>query len=197
MATSAPSSRQRASFSGDPAVQATRAPKALPSWIAIVPIPLLPPCTSSVSPLVSPASWKTLAYTVHAVSGNAAASVRPTPAGTGSSWPSRHHDLLGVAAAGQQRAHLVTRPPAGDAVADGPDPAGAFQARVRRRARRRRVAALPLHQVGAVDTAGGDLDDHLAGAGDRVGYLKPAQDVGFAGLGDDDGVHSLSFSFVR
>ncbi len=87
MTTSAPSSRQRASFCADPAVQATRAPKALPSWIAIVPIPLLPPCTSSVSPAASPAVWKTLAYTVHAVSGNAAASVTSTRAGTGSSCP--------------------------------------------------------------------------------------------------------------
>ena len=87
MATSAPSSRQRASFSGDPAVHATLAPKALPSWIAMVPIPPLPPWTSSVSPPVSRASWKTFAYTVHAVSGNAAAVVRSTRAGTGRTCP--------------------------------------------------------------------------------------------------------------
>ena len=70
------------------AVQATLAPKALASWIAIVPIPLLPPCTRRVSPLASPASWNTLEYTVHAVSGKAAAAVTPTFRGTGSSWPS-------------------------------------------------------------------------------------------------------------
>ena len=68
-------------------MQATLAPKALPSWIAIVPIPLPPPCTSSVSPAVSRASWNTLEYTVHAVSGNAAAAVTSTPAGTGRTCP--------------------------------------------------------------------------------------------------------------
>ena len=176
-------------------MQATRAPKALPSWIAIVPMPLLPPCTSSVSPAASPASWKTLAYTVQAVSGNAAASVTLHPRGQRQHLPRRHHHLLGVTAAGQQRAHLVTRPPVRDAVADGADPARALQARVRRRARRRRVEALPLHQVRAVDPAGGDVDDHLARAGDRVGHLEPVQHLGFAGFGDDDSVHS--FSFVR
>ena len=68
-------------------MQATRAPKALPSWMAVVPIPLLPPCTSRVSPLVSPASWNTLEYTVHTVSGKAAATVTSSCPGTGSSWP--------------------------------------------------------------------------------------------------------------
>src|SRR6476660_9441983 len=42
--------------------------------------------------------------------------------------------------------------------------------------------------------AGGDVDDHLTGAGRRVGHLEPAQHVGFAGFGDDDGVHSVSFA---
>ena len=84
---SAPSSRQRASFCAEPAVQATVAPYALPSWIAIVPIPLPPPCTSSVSPAASRATMKTLAYTVHAVSGNAAAAVTSTRSGTGSTCP--------------------------------------------------------------------------------------------------------------
>ena len=68
-------------------MQATRAPNALASWIAIVPIPLLPPCTSSISPSARPASWKTLEYTVHAVSGNAAAMDVSTLPGTGSSCP--------------------------------------------------------------------------------------------------------------
>ena len=68
-------------------MQATLAPKALPSWIAIVPMPLPPPCTSSVSAAVSRASMKTLAYTVHAVSGNAVATVTSTRSGTGSTCP--------------------------------------------------------------------------------------------------------------
>ena len=87
MATSAPRARQKSSFSGDPAVQMTRAPNALPSWIAVVPMPLAPPCTSRVSPARSWPTWTRLEYTVQVVSGSAAASTTLRPAGTGSTWP--------------------------------------------------------------------------------------------------------------
>ena len=60
---------------------------ALPSWIAIVPIPLEPPCTSRVSPGRRWQAWKTLDQTVAVTSGSAAASTRSTPLGTGRSWP--------------------------------------------------------------------------------------------------------------
>lgn len=66
---------------------ATLAPTALASWIAMVPMPLAPPCTSSVSPGRSWETMKTLDQTVQTTSGRAAAVFRPTPAGTGSSWP--------------------------------------------------------------------------------------------------------------
>src|SRR5260370_15659602 len=84
---SAPSLRHASSFSADPAVTATVAPKCLPSWIAIVPIPLDPPCTRNVSPAASRAAMKTLEYTVQTTSGSAAASVRDRDEGTGSSCP--------------------------------------------------------------------------------------------------------------
>ena len=87
MATSAPSARQRASFSAVPAVQITRAPFALASWIATVPIPLAPPCTRSVSPAASPPTWKTFEYTVQVASGSPAASTTPSASGTGSTCP--------------------------------------------------------------------------------------------------------------
>ena len=61
----------------------------------------------------------------------------------------RDRDALGVAAAGEQRAHLVARRPVAGAVAHGADGAAALQPEVRRRARRRRVEALPLQDVGA------------------------------------------------
>ena len=48
--TSAPSSRHASSFAADPAVTMTRAPTCRASWIAMVPMPDDPPCTSSVSP---------------------------------------------------------------------------------------------------------------------------------------------------
>ena len=95
--------------------------------------------------------------------------------------PGRHRDLLGVTASGQQRAHLVAWLPAGDLAADGCDPAGALHARIGRRARRRRVAALPLRQIGPVHSGCSNSDQHLIGCRDRIGhfaqleYLWPAR----------------------
>ncbi len=84
---SAPSRLQASSFSCEPAVTATMAPACLPSWIAVVPMPLPPPWISSVSPFARRAPRKTLEYTVHTVSGSAAASTRVVAFGAGSSWP--------------------------------------------------------------------------------------------------------------
>jgi hypothetical protein len=65
----------------------TRAPCRAASCNAIVPMPEVPPCTSSTSPGCSAASWKTLDHTVQTTSGSPAASTSPTPAGTGSTCP--------------------------------------------------------------------------------------------------------------
>ena len=56
-------------LSGEPAVVMTFAPKAFASWIAVVPIPEVPPCTSNVSPLFSAPRSNTLCQTVKNVSG--------------------------------------------------------------------------------------------------------------------------------
>ena len=42
--------------------------------------------------------------------------------------------------------------------------------------------ALALEQVGPVDRGRGDLEEHLAGPGLRVGLLGDGQDVGASGL---------------
>ncbi len=84
---SAPSSAQRASFSGLPAVTATRAPTAFANWIAMVPIPLEPPWISTVSPGRKWEMRNTFDQTVAVTSGSAAATVSSTPSGTGRSWP--------------------------------------------------------------------------------------------------------------
>ena len=55
----------------------------------------------------------TFDQTVQATSGSAAASPARRRPGSGSSWPAGHGDPLGVAAAGEQRAHLVADLPAG------------------------------------------------------------------------------------
>ena len=49
----------------------TRAPNCLASWMAVVPIPDVPPWTSSVSPFCKPPRSNTLCQTVKKVSGSA------------------------------------------------------------------------------------------------------------------------------
>jgi hypothetical protein len=68
-----------------PAVVNTRAPARAASWIAMVPMPLEPPCTRKFSPLCSRASRNTFDQTVQVTSGSAAAVASSTPAGRGSS----------------------------------------------------------------------------------------------------------------
>src|SRR5690606_3041028 len=86
MVTSAPSAFRAACLPAR-AVVTTRAPSAVASWIANVPMPLPPPCTSTVSPSLSLPKSTRLDQTVHATSGRPAASTRSTPRGTGSTWP--------------------------------------------------------------------------------------------------------------
>ena len=64
----------------------TVAPKRFASWIAVRPMPLVPPWTSRLSPGASRPRSNTLFQTVKCVSGNPAASPIDTPFGTG-----RHH----------------------------------------------------------------------------------------------------------
>src|ERR1039457_1702933 len=83
MARSAPRRSQARHFSSLPAVANTVAPNARASWIAVLPMPLVPPCTRMLSPAVRCPSWKTLAQTVKKVSGMPAASCMEIPRGAG------------------------------------------------------------------------------------------------------------------
>ena len=74
MARSAPSFRQAAALCCEPTVTMTFDPKALASWIAMVPIPDDPPWIRSVSPGLSAPRSNTLCQTVISVSGMAPAS---------------------------------------------------------------------------------------------------------------------------
>ena len=66
-----------------------------------------------------------------------------------------------------------------------------------RRARRRRVVALALHEVGAVDPGRHDVDEHLARPGDRVGRRSPAQHLRPTGRFQRDRVHVREGSAVE
>ena len=65
-------------------VASTRASRSVRAiWIAAMPTPLVPPCTSRVSPWARRPSQIMLFQTVKNASGKAAASTKPTPFGTG------------------------------------------------------------------------------------------------------------------
>jgi hypothetical protein len=70
-------------LSAEPTVTMTVAPAAFASWIAVTPIPLEPPWTSSVSPRCRRARSKTFDHTVKNVSGRLAASTSLRLAGLG------------------------------------------------------------------------------------------------------------------
>ena len=101
----------------------------------------------------------------------------------------RRHDALGVAPAVDEGAHLVAHLPALDALTERRDASAHLEARVVRRAGWRRVVAHPLHDVGAVDARGDDVDEHLAGPHLGVGHLVEDEAVGVSGLRDRDGAH--------
>ena len=74
--------RQKLHFSSEPAVVATRAPKARAIWMAVVPMPLEPPCTRKRLPGKRRRGSNRFAQTVMTASGMAAASRIDTPVGT-------------------------------------------------------------------------------------------------------------------
>ena len=100
-----------------------------------------------------------------------------------------HDGQLGLAGAGDDRHHPVARaePPA--AGADGHDLAGQLEAGQvgRRRAGRRRVQPLGLHQVAAAHAGGPHPHQQVAGAGLGVGLLAP----GDGAVDDRDRVHGV------
>ena len=77
MPRTAPRRSQKRALSALPAVAYTLAPQAAASWIAVVPMPLVPPWTRTVSPALHPPRSNRLVHTVKNVSpGTAAASTR-------------------------------------------------------------------------------------------------------------------------
>ena len=73
--------------------------------------------------------------------------------------------VFGIAAARDQRHHLVADLPALHAVAERDDFAGNLEPGNIARAGRRRIVALALHHVRPVHAGGRDLDQHFVWAG--------------------------------
>ena len=149
------------------------------SWIAVVPMPLEPPWISTPSPAASRPRSNTLCQTVKKVSGSAAASTMrealAAPAGIAArARRSKSHSRRRVTSAHTASPTLKRS----DAEPDRDDPARDFEAGNVGRARRRRVLALALQDVGAVDARRLDRDQHLARARDRHRPLGQVQHLG-------------------
>ena len=89
--------------------------------------------------------------------------------------------VLGVAAAGDERADAVALAPAGVRRRGG-DGARDFQSEDGRRSRRRRILAGALQEVGTVDAGGLDADQDFAGARHWRRALGEVEDFGRSGL---------------
>ena len=148
-----------------------------------MPTPPAAPCTSSRSPTVSPAWVKSASWAVVNASGTPPAAVQSSSSGTGIAARSCTTRELGLAAAADDRHHAVAELEAADAAAGGDHLAGELQPRdVGRRAGRRRVAALELEHVGAVEPRGADADEQLAaprgsGSGCSATAISPSRIV--------------------
>src|ERR1700683_273668 len=86
--TLAPSSATASRWRSLPTVAVPRAPAARPSWIAAVPTPPAPPCTSRRSPLRSCACVKRESCAVAKTSGTPPAALQSSASSTGISWRS-------------------------------------------------------------------------------------------------------------
>ena len=182
-ARSAPRATSATHFFALRAVATTDAPARFASWIAAVPTPEAAAWTRTRSPAFRPPSWNRFRYAVNHASGIAAASANESEGGIGMSMRARHRHFLGVAASGEQEE---------DALPGALHLARRLEAEDLRGARRRRVLALRLQQVGAVHGGRAHVDDDLAGAGHRIRRLAPDERFGSAGLRDEDGFHADS-----
>ena len=139
----------------------------------------MPPCTSSVSPACSRPRSNTLVHTVKNVSGMAAASTERAAGRHRQALHGGHGAVLGVAAAGDERADRVALAPApgraGAGRPDRDDVTGDLETGQVGGARRRRIRPAPLQHVGPVDAGGRHLHQHLARAGHRPRALDQAQ----------------------
>jgi len=111
------------------------------------------------------------------------------PGRRGNQLPLGGDEILRVAAAREQRHHLVADPPPGHTGADRLDDTGGLQADDVGDALRGRVVAAALQQVGAVHARGDGAHQHLPRLGGGGGGFLDGQGLDVPGLLDDDSSH--------
>src|ERR1700746_121095 len=100
-----------------------------------------------------------------------------------------HHRFFGVTAARQESHRAVANAPSSCLVTKRCNYTGALQPQNRRCTRRRRIKALPLHQVGSIYPGASDLDQQIGGPWPRLIEIAEPERVFIAGLIYQDRLH--------
>ena len=109
-----------------------------------------------------------------------------------------HRHAIRQSPAADEAEHAVTGPESEHLVADRLDRARHLEpGDVGRRARRGRVVAGALVQVGRVEAGVADAHEHLAAAGDGIGTLLEVDDLAAAGPGEHDATHPRNITGHR
>jgi hypothetical protein len=168
---------RRAHFSGEPAVTMIVTPNSLPSRIAVVPMPLVPPWTSSGLAGLRAAALEEVGPDGEEGLGQGRRLDHREAGRHRQALALGRDAILGIAAAGDERADrlALSRAPG--------DGAGDFEPGNGRRPRRRRVEAAALHHVGPVDPGRRDRISTSPGPGFRHRPLDRLQHFGPAGFG--------------
>ena len=161
-----------------PAVAITLAPNARPSMIAVEPRPLVPPCTSSVSPACETRAAEHVLPDGEHVLRQRRGFVRAPVLRDRQHLLLRRDGVLGVAAARQQRAHRVAGLPARHALARRRHASRHFQAGHVGRARRRRMHAAALQRIRAADADRLHADQHFRRPGTGSGRVAMRNTLG-------------------
>ena len=123
-------------------------------------------------------------------SGVAAASMSDSESGTRATQRSWTATRSARPPPRDQAEHAIARLVAEHLAADRLDDAGHLEpGDVLGRARRRRIVAGALVEIGRVEARVPDADDHLAAAGDGVGTVLEVDDLAAADTGEDDASH--------
>ena len=115
------------------------------------------------------------------------------PGGDREAVRSRREAVVGVASAGDQGAYAVASLPAGRGIR-GHDDAGNFETEDRGCSGRRRIFALALKEVGAVDAGSLDADQDFTWAGHGSGSLCDAEDFRASGAWAIDEMHRFKLA---
>ena len=164
----------------------TSAPTARAIWMAAVPTPEAPACTSATRPDVRPPCTTSRVERRDEGLGHGARHLEGQRLGHAQRLALVEHDPLGVCRARDDAHHRVAHGPVDHVLPHRGHHSGQLEAGDVEGGGRPGVEPAALEEVGPVEGGRHDVDQHLVGPGDRVGHLADHEDLGPAGRLDDD-----------